>query len=239
MKNGKEIWKAAGLAAGMIVTAVCCSCRGPVELDGSFGGVSASDSQEGAVEPVRKTRYVTGIEYPAGYDWMPDLGNNAEGAVLFLMREENRILEIPVGYDNCVSADADMHRCIDGHLYTDFSTDQETVIKKDGAEIFRFFGREMIIGMLEIRQVIRVPKVGFIAGCRVLEGVVRRNANARLLRDNVVIWTGELASLRHFKDDVREVQAGNECGLSLKGYDDIKVNDQLEIFEVTEVARSL
>ena len=99
--------------------------------------------------------------------------------------------------------------------------------------------RETIIGMLEIRQVIRVPKVGFIAGCRVLEGVVRRNANARLLRDNVVIWTGELASLRHFKDDVREVQAGNECGLSLKGYDDIKVNDQLEIFEVTEVARSL
>ena len=149
MKNGKEIWKAAGLAAGMIVTAVCCSCRGPVELDGSFGGVSASDGQEGAVEPVRKTRYVTGIEYPAGYDWMPDLGNNAEGAVLFLMREESRILEIPVGYDNCVSADADMHRCIDGHLYTDFSTDQETVIKKDGAEMFRFFGREMIIGMLE------------------------------------------------------------------------------------------
>ena len=99
--------------------------------------------------------------------------------------------------------------------------------------------RETVIGMLEIRQVIRVPKVGFIAGCRVLEGVVRRNANARLLRDNVVIWTGELASLRHFKDDVREVQAGNECGLSLKGYDDIKVNDQLEIFEVTEVARTL
>lgn len=99
--------------------------------------------------------------------------------------------------------------------------------------------RETMIGMLEIRQVIRVPKVGFIAGCRVLEGVVRRNANARLLRDNVVVWTGELASLRHFKDDVREVQAGNECGLSLKGYDDIKVNDQLEIFEVTEVARTL
>ena len=99
--------------------------------------------------------------------------------------------------------------------------------------------RETVIGMLEIRQTIRVPKVGLIAGCRVLEGVVRRNASARLLRDNVVIWTGELASLKHFKDDVREVQAGNECGLSLKGYDDIKVNDQLEIFEVTEVARTL
>ena len=99
--------------------------------------------------------------------------------------------------------------------------------------------RETAIGLLEIRQTIRVPKVGLIAGCRVLEGVVRRSASARLLRDNVVIWTGELASLKHFKDDVREVQAGNECGLSLKGYDDIKVNDQLEIFEVTEVARTL
>ena len=99
--------------------------------------------------------------------------------------------------------------------------------------------KETALGLLEIRQVIRVPKVGLIAGCRVLEGVVRRNASARLLRDNVVIWTGELASLKHFKDDVREVQAGNECGLSLKGYDDIKVDDQLEIFEVTEVARTL
>ncbi len=99
--------------------------------------------------------------------------------------------------------------------------------------------KETGIGLLEIRQTIRIPKVGLIAGCRVLEGVVRRNANVRLLRDNVVIWTGELASLKHFKDDVREVQAGNECGLSLKGHDDIKVGDQLEIFEVTEVARTI
>ncbi len=99
--------------------------------------------------------------------------------------------------------------------------------------------RETVLGMVEIRQCIRVPKVGMIAGCKVLEGVVRRSASARLLRDNVVIWTGELNSLRHFKDDVREVKAGLECGLSLKGYDDIKVGDQLEIFEVTEVARTL
>ena len=88
--------------------------------------------------------------------------------------------------------------------------------------------RETSLGLLEIRQIIRV-----------LEGVVRRNASVRLLRDNVVIWTGELASLKHFKDDVREVQAGQECGLSLKGYDDIRELDQLEIFEVTEVARTL
>ena len=99
--------------------------------------------------------------------------------------------------------------------------------------------RETVLGLVEIRQCIRVPKVGIIAGCKVLEGVVRRTASARLLRDNVVIWTGELNSLRHFKDDVREVKAGLECGLSLKGYDDIKEGDQLEIFEVTEVARTL
>ena len=99
--------------------------------------------------------------------------------------------------------------------------------------------RETVLGFVEIRQCIRVPKVGMIAGCKVLEGVVRRTASARLLRDNVVIWTGELNSLRHFKDDVREVKAGLECGLSLKGYDDIKEGDQLEIFEVTEVARTL
>ena len=99
--------------------------------------------------------------------------------------------------------------------------------------------KETGIGLLEIRQTIHVPKVGLIAGCRVLEGVVRRNASARQLRNNVVIWTGELASLKHFKDDVREVQAGNECGLSLKGHDDIQVGDQLEIFEVTDVARTL
>ena len=99
--------------------------------------------------------------------------------------------------------------------------------------------KETGIGLLEIRQTIHVPKVGLIAGCRVLEGVVRRNASARQLRNNVVIWTGELASLKHFKDDVREVQAGNECGLSLKGHDDIQVGDQLEIFEVREVARTL
>ena len=99
--------------------------------------------------------------------------------------------------------------------------------------------REQVLGMVEIRQVFRVSKVGTIAGCMVLEGLVKRTANARLLRDNVVIWTGELDSLKRFKDDVREVKAGFECGLSLKGYDDIKEGDQLEIFEVQEVARTL
>ena len=99
--------------------------------------------------------------------------------------------------------------------------------------------REHVLGLVEIRQIFRVPKVGAVAGCMVLDGLVRRTAQARLLRDNVVIWTGELDSLKRFKDDVREVKAGFECGLSLKGYDDIKERDQLEIFEMQEVARTL
>jgi translation initiation factor IF-2 len=99
--------------------------------------------------------------------------------------------------------------------------------------------REQVLGLVQIRQIFRVPKVGSVAGCMVVDGMVKRTAQARLLRDNVVIWTGELASLKRFKDDVREVKAGFECGLSLKGYDDIKEGDQLEIFEVQEVARTL
>jgi translation initiation factor IF-2 len=99
--------------------------------------------------------------------------------------------------------------------------------------------REQVLGMVQIRQIFRVPKIGAVAGCMVVDGVVKRTASARLLRDNVVIWTGELDSLKRFKDDVKEVKAGFECGLSLKGYDDIKEGDQLEIFEVQEVARTL
>ena len=72
-----------------------------------------------------------------------------------------------------------------------------------------------------------------------MEGVIRRNANIRLLRDNVVIWTGELASLKHFKDDVREMNAGQECGISLKGYEDIKEGDQLEAFRLEEEVAEL
>jgi translation initiation factor IF-2 len=95
------------------------------------------------------------------------------------------------------------------------------------------------VGLVEIRQVFLVSKVGAIAGCLVVDGVVKRTSSVRLLRDNVVIWSGELDSLKRFKDDAKEVRAGVECGLSLKGYNDIKEGDQLEVFEVTEVARSL
>jgi len=99
--------------------------------------------------------------------------------------------------------------------------------------------KETILGLIEIRQVFKVSKVGTVAGCRVMEGVVRRDSEIRLLRDSVVIWTGKLDSLKRFKDDVREVKEGFECGLALAGYSDIQVGDQLEAFEVKEVARTL
>ena len=99
--------------------------------------------------------------------------------------------------------------------------------------------REHITGQVEIRQVIMVSKVGAIAGCLVTDGVVKRTSSVRLLRNNIVVWTGEIDSLKRFKDDAKEVRAGLECGLSLKNYNDIQVGDVLEVFEVQEVARTL
>ncbi|MDX9706351.1 MAG: translation initiation factor IF-2 [Azospira sp.] len=99
--------------------------------------------------------------------------------------------------------------------------------------------REEIIGSVEIRQVFRASKIGTIAGCYVLDGVVKRGARARLLRNNVVQWDGELDSLKRFKDDVKEVKAGFECGLSLKNYNDIEESDLLEVYEIKEIARTL
>ena len=99
--------------------------------------------------------------------------------------------------------------------------------------------REETIGLVQIREIFTVSRIGNIAGCMVTEGVVRRSARIRLLRDSVVIWTGELDSLKRFKDDAREVREGFECGLTLKNQNDIKVGDQLEVFEVKEVARTL
>ncbi|MGH8716100.1 MAG: translation initiation factor IF-2, partial [Burkholderiales bacterium] len=99
--------------------------------------------------------------------------------------------------------------------------------------------KENILGLVDVRQVFHISKVGAVAGCYVLEGLVKRNSMVRVLRDNVVIHSGELDSLKRFKDDAREVKAGFECGLSIKNYDDIKVGDQLEIYEVVEVARTL
>ena len=99
--------------------------------------------------------------------------------------------------------------------------------------------KENTLGLVEIRQVFRASKIGTIAGCYVLEGLVKRGAQIRLLRDNVVAWSGELDSLKRFKDDVKEVKEGYECGLSLKNYSEIQEGDRLEIYEIVEVQRTL
>lgn len=99
--------------------------------------------------------------------------------------------------------------------------------------------KEQVTGTVEIRQVISVSKVGNIAGCMVTDGVVKRDSHVRLIRNNVVIHTGELASLKRYKDDVKEVRMGFECGLMIKGYNEIMEGDQLECFDIVEVARTL
>src|SRR5712671_20986 len=99
--------------------------------------------------------------------------------------------------------------------------------------------KEAMLGLVDVRQVFKISKVGAVAGCMVLEGLVRRNALVRVLRDNVVVHTGEIDSLKRFKDDVREVKAGFECGMSVKNFNDLKVGDQFEVYEVQEVARTL
>ena len=96
---------------------------------------------------------------------------------------------------------------------------------------------ERIIGRAEAREVFNVSKVGTIAGCIVREGKIKRSNKVRLIRDGIVIYSGELGSLKRFKDDVKEVNAGFDCGLSLEGFDDIQVDDQIEAFTIEEVAR--
>jgi translation initiation factor IF-2 len=90
-----------------------------------------------------------------------------------------------------------------------------------------------------VREVFRAPKIGAIAGSYVVEGVVRRNRPIRILRENVVIFEGEIDSLRRFKDDVNEVKAGVECGIGVKNYNDIQVGDQIECFDKVEIVRTL
>jgi translation initiation factor IF-2 len=100
--------------------------------------------------------------------------------------------------------------------------------------------KESVLGLVEVRQIFKISKIGTVVGCYVTEGLIRRSgAKVRVLRDSVVVHDGELDSLKRFKDDAREVKAGFECGLSLKNFDDLKVGDQLEVYEVVEVARTL
>ena len=99
--------------------------------------------------------------------------------------------------------------------------------------------RVSLLGNAEIREVFGVSKVGKVAGCLVMDGTIRRGAGVRLLRDDVVVHEGKLASLKHFQDDVREVRSGQECGMSIENYQDIEVGDVIEAFEVEEVVRTL
>ena len=99
--------------------------------------------------------------------------------------------------------------------------------------------KQEIIGLAQVRDVFKSPKIGAIAGCMVTEGIIKRSAPIRVLRENVVIYEGELESLRRFKDDVQEVRNGIECGIGVKNYNDVRVGDQIEVFETVEVKRSL
>lgn len=99
--------------------------------------------------------------------------------------------------------------------------------------------KQQIIGLAEVRDVFKSPKFGAIAGCMVTEGTIKRHNPIRVLRDNVVIYEGELESLRRFKDDVNEVRNGMECGIGVKNYNDVRVGDMIEVFEIIEIQRSI
>jgi translation initiation factor IF-2 len=99
--------------------------------------------------------------------------------------------------------------------------------------------REKALGKAEVRQTFSIPKIGTIAGSFVIEGAIKRSAQVRLVRDSVQVYQGKLASLRRFKDDVREVVQGYECGIAIENFNDLKIGDVIEAFEVEEVAPTL
>ena len=97
----------------------------------------------------------------------------------------------------------------------------------------------MVRGRAEVRELFRISRIGTIAGCRVIDGVIPRRASIRVSRDGAVVYEGPIENLKHFKDDVREVREGFECGIKIAGYDDVKVGDVLEAFETEEIKRTL
>jgi len=112
-------------------------------------------------------------------------------------------------------------------------------IKKAMVGLLEPVYEEEVVGHAEVRRTFRVPKLGIIAGCYVLDGLIRRNCNVRLLRENIVVYTGRIASMKRFKDDVKEVASGYECGIGLENFNDIKIGDVIEAYEMKEVAPSL
>jgi translation initiation factor IF-2 len=146
---------------------------------------------------------------------------------------------IIIGFN--VRADASARRIVEEHdLRLNYYSIIYEAIDQVKAAVSGMLSPEItedIIGLAEVRDVFRAPKIGAIAGCMVVDGVVKRSAPIRVLRDNVVIFEGELESLRRFKDDVNEVRSGTECGIGVKSYNDVKVGDQIEVFERIETAR--
>jgi translation initiation factor IF-2 len=148
---------------------------------------------------------------------------------------------IIIGFN--VRADATARRLIETHgvdvHYYNVIYDAVNDVKSAIAGLLKPQIKEQFIGLAEVRQVFRAPKIGVVAGCFVTEGAVRRNRPIRVLRDNVVVFEGELESLRRFKDDVNEVKAGTECGIAVRNYNDVQVGDQIEVYEKIEVARTV
>jgi translation initiation factor IF-2 len=146
-----------------------------------------------------------------------------------------------VGFN--VRADSAARRLIDDHgvevHYDNVIYDVLDRVKARISGLLEPEVKEEIIGLAEVKDVFKSPKFGQIAGCLVTDGVVRKSAPIRVLRDNVVIYEGELESLRRFKDDVSEVRMGTECGIGVRNYTDVKPGDQIEVFERTEVARTV
>ncbi len=112
-------------------------------------------------------------------------------------------------------------------------------VKKAMEGLLKPVAKETVIGRAEVRELFKITKVGTIAGCRVTEGKAQRSARIRVVRDSVQVHDGKLASLKHFKNDVREVESGSECGLQIEGYSDMKPGDVIEFYSVEEVARTL
>jgi translation initiation factor IF-2 len=148
---------------------------------------------------------------------------------------------ILIGFN--VRADASARRVVEEHgldlryygiIYEVIDDVKKAIVGLLSPEI-----KEEIIGLAEVRDVFRSSKLGAIAGCMVIEGAVKRHNPIRVLRDNVVIYEGELESLRRYKDDVNEVKAGTECGIGVKNYNDVKVGDHIEVFERVEIAREI
>ncbi len=99
--------------------------------------------------------------------------------------------------------------------------------------------KEVVLGHAQVRELFHIPKVGTVCGVMVVDGHVLRGSRVRLVRDSVVVWTGRMASLRRFKEDVKEVRDGYECGIGLDGYNDVKLSDMIESFEIQEIAATL